>query len=246
MARIAIPGNATWALSSDLNGSVVVLEEPYLLHPEDYIWAAAGNAEKVFSHHKEYVERYDNWYYYPLGGTFIGPDSRVLWGKPKLVSMFLSGKNTMPGHHLRHRLYKGIHSLVDGYGYGADNYINCKIDGLRGYAFSIAIESCRERGYFTEKLIDCFLTGTIPIYWGDPDIKEHFNTDGMFIMPEESTSNDLSYLLGKIYRYSDEIRQKMDNARVENYYKAFDYIDHRKWLEEHYPETFNDQSLHSS
>lgn len=239
MARV-IWESDFWYMKDNLAGYSVVLEEPYLLHPENYIEAAASNAERVFSHHKEYVERYDNWSYYPLGGTFIDPDSRTLFGKTKLVSMFLSKKNTMPGHLLRHRLYRDIRSLVDGYGEGANNYVSNKVDGLRKYAFSIAIESCRERGYFTEKLIDCFLTGTIPIYWGDPDIGEYFNTDGMFIMPEKPTSNDMAYLLGKIHRYSDEIRQKMDQARVENHYKAFEFTDYKKWLKEHHPVTFND------
>ena len=34
-------------------------------------------------------------------------------------------------------------------------------------------------GYFTEKLLDCFLTRTVPVYWGCPDIYEYFDLDGI-------------------------------------------------------------------
>jgi len=50
-----------------------------------------------------------------------------------------------------------------------------KKDGLEKYEFSIAIENCVERDYFSEKITDCFLTNTTPIYYGCPDIKRFFN-----------------------------------------------------------------------
>lgn len=46
-----------------------------------------------------------------------------------------------------------------------------KIDGLFPYDFSIAIENCVEENYFTEKLTDCLLTNTTPIYYGCSNIK---------------------------------------------------------------------------
>ena len=42
--------------------------------------------------------------------------------------------------------------------------------------YSIAIESSQETNYFTEKLIDCLITKTIPVYWGCPNISEFFDT----------------------------------------------------------------------
>ena len=53
--------------------------------------------------------------------------------------------------------------------------------------FSIVIENCKEDYYFTEKLIDCFLTGTVPIYYGCPSIAKFFNEKGIlsFSNPKE-------------------------------------------------------------
>jgi len=54
-----------------------------------------------------------------------------------------------------------------------------KVDGLKDYAFSVAVENGRVPDYFSEKLIDCFLTGTVPIYWGVPTVGKWFNMDGI-------------------------------------------------------------------
>jgi len=45
-----------------------------------------------------------------------------------------------------------------------------KLKTLASYRFSICYENMRTAGYMTEKIIDCFVAGTIPIYYGDPRI----------------------------------------------------------------------------
>ena len=44
------------------------------------------------------------------------------------------------------------------------------------YKFSIAFENSSDIGYTTEKLIEAKAAGTIPIYWGNPEIAKEFNT----------------------------------------------------------------------
>jgi hypothetical protein len=38
------------------------------------------------------------------------------------------------------------------------------------------VESSSETEIFTERLIDCLVTKTIPIYWGCPNISDFFDT----------------------------------------------------------------------
>jgi hypothetical protein len=74
---------------------------------------------------------------------------------------------------------------IDIYGKGWDAYmhkdsrikgnVENKKDALIDYEFSIAIENCSERDYFTEKLTDCILLDTTPIYYGCPKIDRFFN-----------------------------------------------------------------------
>ena len=48
---------------------------------------------------------------------------------------------------------------------------------LSEYKFSIAFENSSYSGYCTEKLMQAFSGGTVPIYWGDKRVGEVFNKD---------------------------------------------------------------------
>jgi hypothetical protein len=50
-----------------------------------------------------------------------------------------------------------------------------KVKFLSLYKFSIAMENSKADGYISEKIIDSFLAGTIPIYYGDYMIDEYIN-----------------------------------------------------------------------
>lgn len=54
-----------------------------------------------------------------------------------------------------------------------------KIDFLRKYKFNIAFENSSHPGYTTEKVLHAFLANTVPIYWGNPNVSEDFNTRAM-------------------------------------------------------------------
>ncbi|MCB0879229.1 MAG: hypothetical protein KDC46_09655 [Thermoleophilia bacterium] len=49
-----------------------------------------------------------------------------------------------------------------------------KLETLESYRFCICYENARDiPGYITEKIFDCFFAGTIPVYWGAPNISTH-------------------------------------------------------------------------
>ena len=48
---------------------------------------------------------------------------------------------------------------------------------LSKYKFSICFENSITAGYISEKIFDCFYAGTIPIYYGDPNVKESIDPD---------------------------------------------------------------------
>lgn len=49
-------------------------------------------------------------------------------------------------------------------------------------AFNIAIENTRQEYYFTEKLLDCFIALTVPIYLGCPNIYNYFDPRGIIVV----------------------------------------------------------------
>jgi len=63
---------------------------------------------------------------------------------------------------------------IDLFGRGVNDF-DKKLDTLKDYKYSIAIENAVEENWFTEKLYDCFLTHTIPLYYGCPNITDYFS-----------------------------------------------------------------------
>ena len=83
--------------------------------------------------------------------------------------------------------------------------------------FSIVIESSRENSYFTEKLIDCLVTKTIPIYFGCPNISEFFDVRGMIIV------NSYQELINSVNSIDEQLYESMKPFIEENYIRAQKY-----------------------
>ena len=50
-----------------------------------------------------------------------------------------------------------------------------KIDVLNKYKFAFCFENCIFKGYITEKIFDAMFAGTVPIYYGAPDINDYID-----------------------------------------------------------------------
>ena len=56
--------------------------------------------------------------------------------------------------------------------------VESKLETLERYWFSICFENARDiPGYITEKLFDCLLARTVPVYWGPQNITDHVPAD---------------------------------------------------------------------
>lgn len=65
------------------------------------------------------------------------------------------------------------------------------------YQYSLVIENSRQQNYFTEKLIDCLITKTIPIYYGCPNISEYFDTSGWILLTESDPAKRIEEFVEK-------------------------------------------------
>ena len=63
--------------------------------------------------------------------------------------------------------------------------IKNKIDFLSSYKFSIAMENTEGDGYISEKILDSFLSGTIPIYYGSYMLDEFINPKAFILIKGE-------------------------------------------------------------
>ncbi|MFZ9376807.1 MAG: glycosyltransferase family 10 domain-containing protein [Candidatus Fonsibacter ubiquis] len=145
----------------------------------------------IFTNDKELLNLDSRFKWCPAGGFWI-KDPKI-YIKSKLISCISSNKSAIPGHLNRLKWIDKISNRVDLYGRGFNEIVN-KEDGLCDYMFSVAIENSVYNTYFTEKILDCFATGTIPIYLGTSDIGEHFNNDGIILLTNNfDISEDLYY-----------------------------------------------------
>ncbi len=96
--------------------------------------------------------------------------------KTRLVSCIASGLTQLEGHRHRLDFIKKLEQhfpQVDFFG-RERHFLPDKMDGLLPYRYSIAIENCSQPHYFTEKINDCFLAYTVPVYFGCKNISQYF------------------------------------------------------------------------
>jgi len=95
--------------------------------------------------------------------------------KPHSLSWVTSSKHHRPGHKPRLAFLDRLRGAVefDLFGRGF-RPIEDKWDGLAPYRYSLAVENFSGPYYWTEKLADCFLAWTMPIYFGCTNLADYF------------------------------------------------------------------------
>jgi len=99
--------------------------------------------------------------------------------------------------------------------------------------FGIAIENFSHRGYFTEKILDCFLLKTIPIYNGCSNIGDFFNKEGII---EFGNVDDFIYISNQL---TEEFYISKKHIIEENYQLALQYVDYEQNIINKIKEIFN-------
>ena len=173
-----------------------VMQEPYIKGIMPWMEKGHDFYSTVFTHHifnksAKYIPHHPMlpWH---VNKSFDELINMKVPDKNKMISWISSTKGYFPGHRERMKYLDKIKESnlrVDLFGRGIRE-IGDKWDGLRDYRYSIAIENSSSENYWTEKLADCFLAFSMPIYYGCVNIKDYF-PEGSFIeidiqKPEES------------------------------------------------------------
>jgi len=167
----------------------------------------AEKFDTIFTHNKDLIEiDPEKFKWVPAQGTWI--KELKIYEKTKMISMISSNKNMCEGHRKRLEWVERFQGQVDFFGRGFSTEIGLKEEGLCDYMFSIAIENASYETYFTEKLLDCFATGTIPVYYGAPNIGDYFNKDGIIDLNEEFNVSDEIY-----YSKMDAIKDNLERTK---------------------------------
>ena len=131
---------------------------------------------------------------------------------------------------------------IDVYGGGWDGH---KSEAIRGaargradnkpetfsrYKFALCFENAIWPGYLTEKIFDCLLVGTIPIYLGDPEIEKKVSPGSFVDARKFSDYKELVEFLRS--RSSDDLKNYRESAR--NYLDSEGF---KKFTKEFFAET---------
>ena len=164
------------------NASVSLLEHDYAIDFDDY----------------EYIDRHycmPIWFWRDEG---IGNTKAMKTKHQRAEELFKEKKafcSLVSSHHTpqRHKMLDALNEYkrVDcagnvGHNVDIPSGIKAVVDFESTHKFSIAFEHSSREDYITEKLVQSFAAGTIPIYWGAPNVTKYFNPDAMIVIKDES------------------------------------------------------------
>ena len=180
------------------------------VHPPAYkqVIIVEDEIDYIFTFDELLLKRGDKYVLTPIASSRIVDNHANLYKKSKLISLIASDKRWCSGHKFRHQIAANNYDKVDLWGRAFKKMPEgAKVLALAEYSFSITVENSKGKNYFTEKLIDCFRTGTVPIYWGCPNVGDFFDEGGII------SFNELS-----------ELEEILKNLNFEEYHKRFESV----------------------
>ena len=215
---------------TDLN--ILVLQEPneyFGLH--DWAIQNKNNFTLILTWDDKVLNNCDNALFLPFGHTWFKKDQYTTNKDKKFEIAHLRGnlKKTY-GHILRYELLERKNEIkiptkfFDVYGdrYNIENARKGKEEVFGNSMFGVAIENTSHNGYFTEKILDCFLMKTIPLYWGCTDIGKFFNNKGII---KFGNIDEFIYITNNL---NEDFYNSRKDIIEENYKKAMQYIDYEQ------------------
>lgn len=117
----------------------------------------------------------------------------------------VSNINCKERNNFFHKLseYKKVDSCgkaMNNIGYNCPGNHDDEVFGnfISKYKFMICFENKSQTNYLTEKIINAYYNGTIPIYWGSPTINKYINMDAILYLKPDFTENDVTMLIEEI------------------------------------------------
>lgn len=103
-------------------------------------------------------------------------------------------------------------------------FASSKSQVLGKYKFAICFENSVLKGWITEKIFDCFFAGTVPVYWGAPDIQDHIPADCFIDMRQFKNYAELKDRLksmtdGEVMAYRECARAFLSSPAFRPYMK---------------------------
>ena len=115
---------------------------------------------------------------------------------------------------------------------GLANGVDDKISFLSKYKFNIACENISHPGYCTEKIVEAFAAGTIPVYWGDPLVTDYFNPKAFINCNDYNDINSVIDVIKEIDNDKDRYLEMLSEPVLMNRKYEFEHMreSFKNWL----------------
>lgn len=150
--------------------------------------------------------------------------------KTKLISVITSNKAHTQGHLERIRFVEKLKNYygdkVDVFGRGFRDFED-KWDVLAPYKYHISLENSSQKYYWTEKISDCYLAETYPIYYGCKNLSDYFPEDSFSAININDFDASIKIIDQVITENTFEQKKsvlKECKNKVLNEYNMFDYV----------------------
>jgi hypothetical protein len=230
---------------SDIN--ILILQEPNEYFGwHDLAISCKDYFDVIMTWDDKVLNNCENAVFLPFGHTWFKSEQyNKKHEKIFRISHLCGNLNKTYGHSLRHELMgrkdeiKNPIYFFQTYGdrYNIEEARIGKQEVFGNSMFGVAIENTSHRGYFTEKILDCFLMRTIPIYWGCSNIGDFFNINGII------TVNNVDDMIYEITNLKESNYNICKYAIEQNYYKALDYVDYEQNIIDKIEEIFKINKL---
>lgn len=169
----------------------------------------------------------------PFGHTWLKPDQyEKKYNKEFKIAHLRGSLLKSYGHQIRWEILdrkdeiKVPTKFFDVYG-DRHNIEQARIDKEEVFGdtqFGVAIENFSHRNFYTEKILDCFLLKTIPMYWGCSNIGDFFNEKGIIKFEE---ADEFIYISNQL---TDSYYNSQKDIIEENYQLALQYVNYEQNL----------------
>jgi hypothetical protein len=180
--------------------------EPPAIHPWSYesIKKTHDLFDLILTYDVELTKKYPNAKLMNIPGPLVHPENCKIHKKTKLTSLIAANKKMSTGHRYRFEIVEKLSSKyeIDLWGSAFKKFTD-KEEAVKDYCFSITVHNCKINDFYTEAIVDCFLVGTVPIFWGCPNIGDYFDAEGIL---QFDTIEELDGIMQKL---SFDLYQKM-------------------------------------
>tara|TARA_B100000925_G_C21993502_1_gene467826 strand:- start:1352 stop:2140 length:789 start_codon:yes stop_codon:yes gene_type:complete len=166
---------------------ILFLAEPYSILPTvtEGALRSAYQFDKIYTFTEKILEKYPQAELFEWGSSWLDFKDLIL-DKGNNVTFVTSEKNQTVGHRMRLEIFEMLKNIdvsngLQYYAHKSPPFHQRRNDFFENAKFHIAVENSRQRNYFTEKVIDCFASKTVPIYYGCPNLGDWFNMDGVIV-----------------------------------------------------------------